>query len=143
MNNANVANHANIADHPPSLSGARLILAASVLALVLSVVAQLIGTYKIKLGASAIVLFPIIWVVLIAGFVSIQKFRPLSKPIQDISMSLMMIGITIFLTRLGMLIGPSLDEIKKAGAARKSATSSEPSFLRCPWALPWGSGALP
>lgn len=110
-------NTANVSTRQPGLSDVSLILAASVLALALSIIAQLIGTYKIKLGSSAIVLFPIIWVVLIAGFVSIQKFKPLSKPIQDISMSLMMIGITIFLTRLGMLIGPSLDEIKKAGAA--------------------------
>lgn len=118
MNKASVASHpSGLGSHSSRLRGARLIIAASVLALVLSIIAQLIGTYKIKLGSSAIVLFPIIWVVLIAGFVSIQRFKPLSRPIQDVSMSLMMIGITIFLTRLGMLIGPSLGEIQKAGAA--------------------------
>ncbi|MGB3424989.1 MAG: DUF3100 domain-containing protein [Castellaniella sp.] len=101
----------------PGLSGARLILVAGVFALALSISAQLIGTYQIKLGSSAIVLFPIIWVVLLAGVVSTQRIKPLPRAIQDISMSLMMIGITIFLTRLGMLIGPSLDEIRKAGAA--------------------------
>lgn len=110
-------NTANVANRQAGLGGVKLILVATLLALALSIVSQLIGTYKIKLGSSAIVLFPIIWVVLIAGFVSIQRFKPLSQPVQDISMSLMMIGITIFLTRLGMLIGPSLDEIRKAGTA--------------------------
>jgi hypothetical protein len=110
-------NTVSVSNDQSGLSGTRLILVASVVALVLSVISQLIGTYKIKVGSSAIVLFPIIWVVLISGFVSIQRFKPVPKPIQNISMSLMMIGITIFLARLGMLIGPGLDEIKKAGVA--------------------------
>lgn len=99
------------------LSGGRLVLSACGLGLVLSVIAELIGSHNIKLGPSAIVLFPIIWVVLLGGLVSVQRFKPLPRRYQDISMSLMMIGITIFLTRLGMLIGPGLDEIKKAGVA--------------------------
>lgn len=87
------------------------------LALILSVIAELIGTHEFKLGAGAIVLFPIIWVILLAGLVSIQRLVPLTQRRQEVSMELLTVGITIFLARLGTLIGPTVGQIVDAGPA--------------------------
>lgn len=87
------------------------------LALILSVVAELIGTHEFKIGTGAIVLFPIIWVILLGGVVSIQRLVPLAARRQEVSMELLTVGITIFLTRLGTLIGPTVGQIVDAGPA--------------------------
>ncbi|HET7657343.1 MAG TPA: DUF3100 domain-containing protein [Bacillales bacterium] len=85
--------------------------------LVISIIAELIGTFKFQVGPGVIVLFPLIWAIVLAGFVSLQKWYPIPVRAQQFSAVIMEIGIMIFIVRLGTLIGPSLAKVFSSSAA--------------------------
>ncbi|MBM6622133.1 DUF3100 domain-containing protein [Micrococcaceae bacterium RIT802] len=87
------------------------------LSVFISLVAIFIGDHTIKLGISAIVLFPIIWAVLLGSIVGLQRFKPVSGRVRAVGDPQIRIGIVLFLALLGMGIGPSLGRITNLGPA--------------------------
>ncbi|MDE8667728.1 DUF3100 domain-containing protein [Pseudarthrobacter sp. H3Y2-7] len=80
-------------------------------------VAIMIGTHKFHLGPAAIVLMPILWTVLIAGFVGVQKWKPIGGRGRAVSTHLLDVAIVFFLAGLGTQIGPSLTKFTNIGPA--------------------------
>ena len=80
-------------------------------------VAIMIGTHKFHLGPAAIVLMPILWTVLIGGFLGVQKWKPIGGRARAVSTHLMDVSIVFFLAGLGTQIGPSLTKFTNIGPA--------------------------
>lgn len=80
-------------------------------------VAISIGTHKFHLGPAAIVLMPILWTVLIGGFLGVQKWKPIGGRARAVSTHLMDVSIVFFLAGLGSQIGPSLAKFTNIGPA--------------------------
>jgi Protein of unknown function (DUF3100) len=84
---------------------------------VVCAVAILIGTHKFHVGPAAIVLMPILWTVLIGGFLGVQKWKPVGGRARAVSTHLMDVSIVFFLAGLGTQIGPSLTKFTNIGPA--------------------------
>ncbi|MGX1159440.1 DUF3100 family protein [Arthrobacter sp. SLBN-100] len=80
-------------------------------------VAIMIGTHKFHLGPAAIVLMPILWTVLIGGFLGVQRWKPIGGRARAVSTHLMDVSIVFFLAGLGTQIGPSLTKFTGIGPA--------------------------
>ncbi|WP_231511082.1 DUF3100 domain-containing protein [Arthrobacter sp. UNC362MFTsu5.1] len=80
-------------------------------------VAIMIGTHKFHLGPAAIVLMPILWTVLIGGFLGVQRWKPIGGRARAVSTHLMDVSIVFFLAGLGTQIGPSLTKFTNIGPA--------------------------
>lgn len=80
-------------------------------------VAITIGTHKFHLGPAAIVLMPILWTVLIGGFLGVQRWKPIGGRARAVSTHLMDVSIVFFLAGLGTQIGPSLTKFTNIGPA--------------------------
>ncbi|MCX2750389.1 DUF3100 domain-containing protein [Arthrobacter sp. MI7-26] len=76
-----------------------------------------IGTHKFHLGPAAIVLMPILWTVLIGGFLGVQRWKPIGGRARAVSTHLMDVSIVFFLAGLGTQIGPSLTKFAGIGPA--------------------------
>lgn len=109
-----------LVDAPPSRSfRARPALWIAMIALSTAVcaVAIMIGTHKFHLGPAAIVLMPILWTVLIGGFLGVQRWKPIGGRARAVSTHLMDVSIVFFLAGLGTQIGPSLTKFTNIGPA--------------------------
>ncbi|MET3952452.1 DUF3100 domain-containing protein [Arthrobacter sp. UYEF36] len=107
-------------DAPPSLSfRARPALWVAMIALSTAIcaVAIMIGTHKFQFGPAAIVLMPILWTVLIGGFLGVQRWKPVGGHARAVSTHLMDVSIVFFLAGLGTQIGPSLAKFTNIGPA--------------------------
>jgi hypothetical protein len=83
----------------------------------ISIVSELIGTVKLHLGPGTAVLFPLVWAILLGGFISVQKMAPLKHEMQHTAGTILEVGIMIFIVRLGTLIGPHIGSIYNVGWA--------------------------
>lgn len=109
-----------LVDAPPSRSfHARPAQWIAMIALSTAVcaVAIMIGTHKFHLGPAAIVLMPILWTVLIGGFLGVQRWKPIGGRARAVSTHLMDVSIVFFLAGLGTQIGPSLTKFTNIGPA--------------------------
>lgn len=109
-----------LTDTPPSRSfRARPAMWFAMIAISTSVcaVAITIGTHKFHLGPAAIVLMPILWTVLIGGFLGVQRWKPIGGRARAVSTHLMDVSIVFFLAGLGTQIGPSLTKFTGLGPA--------------------------
>ncbi|MHA7290367.1 DUF3100 domain-containing protein [Arthrobacter sp. MDT3-24] len=109
-----------LVDAPPSRSfSARPAMWFAMIALSTAIcaVAITIGTHKFHLGPAAIVLMPILWTVLIGGFLGVQKWKPIGGRARAVSTHLMDVSIVFFLAGLGTQIGPSLTKFTGLGPA--------------------------
>ncbi|MFT3944109.1 MAG: DUF3100 domain-containing protein [Ancrocorticia sp.] len=107
---------------PPSIitmtfSDKRLWIVSGLL-LAVAVVAQTIGEVNIPLGGTvAITLLPMIWAILIGGFVSGNPWKPMPKQLQEAAGTLMSVAVLLFGARLSFNIGPQIPTLFDAGAA--------------------------
>lgn len=109
-----------LTDTPPSRSfRARPAMWFAMIAISTAVcaVAITIGTHKFHLGPAAIVLMPILWTVLIGGFLGVQRWKPIGGRARAVSTHLMDVSIVFFLAGLGTQIGPSLTKFTGLGPA--------------------------
>ncbi|MDV8148996.1 DUF3100 domain-containing protein [Arthrobacter sp. B10-11] len=109
-----------LVDAPPSRSfRARPAqwIAMIALSTAICAVAIMIGTHKFHLGPAAIVLMPILWTVLIGGFLGVQRWKPIGGRARAVSTHLMDVSIVFFLAGLGTQIGPSLTKFTNIGPA--------------------------
>ncbi|WP_457973624.1 DUF3100 domain-containing protein [Arthrobacter sp. D1-17] len=109
-----------LTDTPPSRSfRARPAMWFAMIAISTAIcaVAITIGTHKFHLGPAAIVLMPILWTVLIGGFLGVQRWKPIEGRSRAVSTHLMDVSIVFFLAGLGTQIGPSLTKFTGLGPA--------------------------
>lgn len=100
-----------------ALTDRRLWLVAGLI-IVISTIAQAIGPKTIPLGGTlSLTLLPMIWGLLIAGFISGQPWRKLSLTSQEIASAIMSVGVLILCARLSFSIGPNINLVITAGPA--------------------------
>lgn len=93
------------------------LLVLTLLALVLTAAAELIGSHKVKIGPGAITLFPIIWGLLLGAAVSIQRIRPVPVRLQRAATHIVEVGVLLLGVRLCFVVGHELPVLKEASAA--------------------------
>ncbi|SAK54854.1 AbgT transporter [Caballeronia hypogeia] len=89
-------------------------------ALVIIVVAGLIGSVSFKLGPGKVVLLPMVWAILMGAAVGLARpYMPgplkLDTALQFKSAAVLQAGLMLFIAKLGLLVGNSLPEIARAG----------------------------
>ncbi len=101
----------------PAKAGMKETLPIALLALVIAVAVQLIGSAKLNVGIGSIVIFPMVWGLIAGLLVSIQKFKPLGLNLQRVAAALVGVAVMLLVARLAFNIGPSLPVLVKAGPA--------------------------
>lgn len=89
-----------------------------IVALLASIIAEIIGSKNIVLGSMTIVLSPLIWAMLIVF--AIYMIKPLNLVTEKNAKNanfMMGIGLSLLIAKLGVNSGASMEEIKKAGLA--------------------------
>lgn len=89
----------------------------ALLALVLTGVAEAIGSHQITIGPGAITLFPIIWGLLLGAVVSIQRVRPVPVRLQRAATYVVEVGVLLLGVRLCFVVGHELPVLREASAA--------------------------
>ncbi|WP_432565119.1 DUF3100 domain-containing protein [Kineococcus sp. SYSU DK003] len=87
------------------------------LAVVIALVCEVIGSVPIDVGIGEIVLFPMVWGILFATVVSVQKVRPLPVALQKAATAVVGTTVLVLVARLAYNVGPSLELLVDAGPA--------------------------
>jgi len=87
------------------------------LALLLTVVAELIGAKKYQLGPAMLVLVPLLYAFILGAVIGIKSFKILGE--DDMYQASSLVGVTFFLlmARYGTLVGPNFFKVLENGAA--------------------------
>ncbi|UFJ39363.1 DUF3100 domain-containing protein [Brevibacillus humidisoli] len=86
-----------------------------VIVLGLVIVTELIGTKKIDLGIGVLALFPMLYALVIGGFISWPTFNWLKMGEMKRASYILGIAFMLFVAKLGTMLGPSLPQIFDAG----------------------------
>lgn len=87
------------------------------IALVLTVVAELVGDHTIDLGIGTVTLYPLIWGILLGGVVSMQKIKPLPVAVQRHATQLVGLAVLLLGARLAFVVGANIPVLLDAGPA--------------------------
>ncbi|GAA4661000.1 DUF3100 domain-containing protein [Arthrobacter cryoconiti] len=101
----------------PAKAGLKHTLPIALLALVIALAVQFIGSAKINVGIGSIVIFPMVWGLIVGLLISVQKFKPLGLDLQKVAAALVGVAVMLLVARLAFNIGPSLPVLVKAGPA--------------------------
>lgn len=101
----------------PTKVGLKETLPIALLALIIALAVQFIGSAKINVGIGSIVIFPMVWGLIAGLLVSVQKFKPLGLDLQKVASALVGVAVMLLVARLAFNIGPSLPVLIKAGPA--------------------------
>jgi len=87
------------------------------LALLLTVIAELIGAKKYQLGPAMVVLVPLLYAFVLGALAGIKSLKLLS--LDDMEQASSLVGVTFFLlmARYGTLVGPNFFKVLENGAA--------------------------
>lgn len=89
-----------------------------VMATLVAVVCQFIGSHTIKLGgAGSIVFFPMFFALVAGAIISAQALKPMPIKLQKAANAFLSVAVMILVARLAFNIGPSLPQLAKAGPA--------------------------
>ena len=91
-----------------SVVGLRGVAPVAVAALVIALVAQVIGSRTLPLGSASIVFFPMVWGLLIAAALSFQRIRPVGLGFQRIANAFVGVAVLFLVARLAFNIGPNI-----------------------------------
>ncbi|MGA7204879.1 MAG: DUF3100 domain-containing protein [Specibacter sp.] len=101
----------------PAKAGLKHTLPIALLALIIALAVQFIGSAKLNVGIGSIVIFPMVWGLILGLLVSVQKFKPLGLDLQKVASALVGVAVMLLVARLAFNIGPSLPVLVKAGPA--------------------------
>jgi hypothetical protein len=97
--------------------GLRGVAPVAAAALVIALVAQVIGSRTLPLGSASIVFFPMVWGLLIAAALSFQRIRPVGLDFQRIANAFVGVAVLFLVARLAFNIGPNIPTLLQAGPA--------------------------
>lgn len=87
------------------------------LALVLTVIAEAIGTLKFKVGPGLITLFPVFYTIVLGMLSGPQVAKLFDSKLAKVASKVVIVGICPFVVKLGISAGANLDMIVHAGPA--------------------------
>ncbi len=85
------------------------------LALILTLIAELIGTQKFDFGFMAFSLFPMLYVLILGGILGVAKLIP--KQMMEEASPYIGISVMMLTAKIGSTIGPNIGNVIKAGPA--------------------------
>lgn len=93
-----------------------------IIAAIVLLIADEIGTITVNIGPGKVVLLPMIWAIIIGGIWGVlYKYLPsavrVDLPMQHRSASILQPALMIFIAKLGLLVGNSLPKLAEAGWA--------------------------
>ena len=86
-------------------------------ALVIVVICELIGTKKIPLGAGVLLFLPMLYAMVIGGFISWPRLNIIKRDEMDFASRVLGLLALMLVTKLGIIIGPAIPQLAKAGLA--------------------------
>lgn len=98
-------------------TGARLWIPLLLVATLVTIAAELIGSHEINIGIGTLTLLPLIWGLLLGAAVSLQKFKPFPAGSQRIASAAMQVGVLLLVTRLSFMVGENIAVLLTAGPA--------------------------
>lgn len=84
---------------------------------ILVIISELIGTYKFKLGAGEVVIFPMLFALFFGVLLGPDLLGIIKKKSSKTASSLVLIAIAPFMAKLGILAGQSLPKLAAVGPA--------------------------
>lgn len=88
-----------------------------VLVLILVIIAELIGVINLSVGGATLALFPLLYAVILGGFVSWPSFKWMKEKEMKAASHVLEIAFLLFVAKLGTMMGPQLLKIAEAGLA--------------------------
>lgn len=88
-----------------------------VLALVLAVISEWIGVKKIPLGPGVLLFLPMLYAMVLGAIIGMPKLKVLSDGEMKHATSILGLLTLLLVTKLGVVIGPSLSKVAEAGFA--------------------------
>lgn len=87
------------------------------LALILVVICEGIGTKKIPFGPGVLMLLPMLYAMVLGGIISWPRLKVIKVPEMNHSSAVMTLFTLILVTKLGVVIGPSIVKLAQSGLA--------------------------
>lgn len=85
--------------------------------LILVIIAEQIGVINLSLGWATLALFPLLYAVILGGFVSWPSFKWLKEKEMKAASNVLDIAFLLFVAKLGTMMGPQLLKLAEAGLA--------------------------
>lgn len=85
--------------------------------LALVAVTEFIGTKKINIGIGVIALFPMLYALVLGGFISWPSFKWLKEKEMNAAAGILGVSFMLFICKLGANIGPELPKLMNAGVS--------------------------
>lgn len=92
-------------------------LKLSAIVLVLVVISELIGQKKIQVGPGFLLFLPMLYALIMGGFISWPKLKLISLEEMNTSNTVMSLAVLLFVTKLGTMMGPSIGKLFATGWA--------------------------
>ncbi|SCM81394.1 conserved membrane hypothetical protein [uncultured Sporomusa sp.] len=89
----------------------------NLLALILVIIAELIGEKKFKLGPGFLLFLPMLYALIMGAIVSWPKTKIMSLKDMDTANVIMGSAVMLFVSKIGALIGPALGQVAQSGLA--------------------------
>lgn len=87
------------------------------LALVLVIIAELIGEKKIKLGPGYLVFLPMLFALIMGLIISLPRLKLISNKEMSLSNEIMGIAVILFVAKIGTTMGPAIVKLVESGWA--------------------------
>jgi hypothetical protein len=88
-----------------------------VLALILVVICEMIGTHKVTIGPGVLLFLPMLYAMIIGGFISWPKLKLIKLAHMNHASAVLSILTLLLVTKLGTVIGPSVGKLLSSGLA--------------------------
>ncbi|SDF21045.1 DUF3100 domain-containing protein [Sporolituus thermophilus] len=88
-----------------------------VCALIIVIICELIGTRKVPLGPGVLLFLPMLWAMIIGGFLSLPRLKFVKLDEMNAAASVLSLTALVLVTKLGLIIGPQLAKLAQSGLA--------------------------
>jgi hypothetical protein len=88
-----------------------------VIALVLVIISEMIGMKKIAVGPGVLLFLPMLYAMILGGFISWPKMKVITNGEMKHATAVLSLLTLLLVTKLGVVIGPSLAKLAEAGFA--------------------------
>lgn len=86
-------------------------------ALIIVVICEMIGTRKVQMGPGVLLFLPMLYAMIIGGFLSWPRLKMINLREMNAASAVLTLATFMLVTKLGVIIGPSLTKIAQSGLA--------------------------
>lgn len=86
-------------------------------AFIIVVICELIGTRKVQMGPGVLLFLPMLYAMIIGGIISWPRLKMINLKEMNVATSVLTLTTLMLVTKLGVIIGPSLTKVAQSGLA--------------------------